>query len=173
MLKPVVLVGMMGSGKTTVGKRLAAKLSVEFVDTDDLVVARAGKSVREVFTQDGEAEFRRLESLAVRDALGRDGAVVAAAGGTVLSAENRSLMAEQSRCVVWLDADVGTLAKRTSRGAHRPLLDERPEEHLTAMDAQRRSLYESVADLRIDTANRHVDAVVDDVLTALQKAHAT
>ena len=100
MSKPIVLVGMMGSGKTTVGKRLAKKLSVEFVDTDDLVVAQAGKSVRDIFGDNGEVEFRRLESLAVREALARNGAVIAAAGGTVLSAENRTLMSEQARCVV-------------------------------------------------------------------------
>ncbi|MEN9286292.1 MAG: hypothetical protein RIS39_284 [Actinomycetota bacterium] len=173
MSKPIVLVGMMGSGKTTVGKRLAKKLSVEFVDTDDLVVAQAGKSVRDIFGDNGEVEFRRLESLAVREALARNGAVIAAAGGTVLSAENRTLMSEQARCVVWLDADLSTLVQRTARGAHRPLLDAQPEERLTALDAQRRSLYESVADVRIDTANKQIDVVVDEVLAVVEKAHAS
>lgn len=173
MSKPIVLVGMMGSGKTTVGKRLAERLSNDFVDTDDLVVARAGKTVRDIFSQDGEAEFRRLESLALNDALSRQHVVVAAAGGTVLSAENRSQMKSSAGCVVWLDADVSTLAKRTARGGHRPLLDAQPEERLTAMDAQRRSLYQSVADVRVDTANKQIQVVVDDVLAALQNVLAS
>jgi shikimate kinase len=109
----------------------------------------------------------------VREALARNGAVIAAAGGTVLSAENRTLMSEQARCVVWLDADLSTLVQRTARGAHRPLLDAQPEERLTAMDAQRRSLYESVADVRIDTANKQIDVVVDEVLAVVEKAHAS
>jgi shikimate kinase len=173
MAKPLVLVGMMGSGKTTVGKRLAAKLSYEFVDTDDLVVARAGKAIRDVFAEDGEPEFRRLESLALHDALVRTDVVVAAAGGTVLSAENRSLMTEHARCVVWLDADVGTLAKRTMGGVHRPLLDEQPQERLMTMDAQRRSLYEAVANVRVDTAGKRIEVVVDEVVAALSKEFAS
>lgn len=172
MAKPIVLVGMMGAGKTTIGKRLAARLATEFVDTDDLVVAQAGKSVRDIFLQDGEPEFRRLESLAVRDALSRQG-VVAAAGGSVLSADNRSLMDQHARCVVWLDADPATLAKRTMKGGHRPLLDTNPTQQLTAMDAQRRAIYESLADVRVDTAHKPIDAVVEEILSALQGAHAS
>jgi shikimate kinase len=99
--------------------------------------------------------------------------VVAAAGGSVLSADNRSLMDQHARCVVWLDADPATLAKRTMKGGHRPLLDTNPTEQLTAMDAQRRAIYESLADVRVDTAHKPIDAVVEEILSALQGAHAS
>ena len=172
MARIIVLVGMMGSGKTTVGKRLAERLGVSFVDTDDLVAAEAGKSVREVFASDGETEFRRMESQALHVALNSpDDLVVAAAGGCVLSANNRAAMHEHATCVLWLDADVATLGERTRRGAHRPLLDGDAATRLATLDGERRALYESVADARIDTTGRTIHDVVNDVVGALGKAY--
>jgi len=174
MARIVVLVGMMGSGKTTVGKRLAAKLGASFVDTDDLVAALAGKSVREIFEHDGEAVFRRMEADALRTALtSADDLVVAAAGGCVLAANNRAAMHEHATCVLWLDADVATLGERTSRGVHRPLLDGDPATRLATLDGERRALYESVADARIDTSGRTIDDVVTDVFAALGQAYSS
>lgn len=170
----VVLVGMMGSGKTTVGKRLASRLGCRFVDTDDLVTASAGKTVRAIFEQDGEPQFRRHESAALLEALtSSDDLVVAAAGGTVLADANRVAMREHAACVVWLDADIATLGDRTSRGAHRPLIDDNPQERLAVLDRERRSLYESVSDVRIDTAGRSIDEVVVAIVSALAKARAS
>ncbi|MEK0443685.1 MAG: shikimate kinase, partial [Actinomycetota bacterium] len=135
MPRVVVLVGMMGSGKTTVGRRVAAKLGYKFIDTDDLVVARAGKSVREVFEHDGEAMFRAHEAQALAEALSTSvDAVVAAAGGSVLSAENRMLLRSSSAVVLWLDADVPSLTERTARSPHRPLLDGDASARLTQLD---------------------------------------
>ncbi len=166
MPRVVVLVGMMGSGKTTVGRRVADKLGYTFIDTDDLVVARAGKSVREVFEHGGEATFRALESQALAEALATPvDAVVAAAGGCVLSAENRALMTTASATVLWLDADVASLTARTARSPHRPLLDGDPTARLTQLDSQRRSLYAEVADERIDTDGLTLDDVVQRVVS--------
>lgn len=174
MARIVVLVGMMGSGKTTVGKRLASRLGCRFVDTDDLVVAAAGKPVRAIFEHDGEPEFRRLESAALVEALSSgDELVVAAAGGTVLSEANRAAMREHAACVVWLDADVATLGQRTARGAHRPLIDDDPQAKLATLDRERRALYESVADVRVDTAGLDVDEVVSAAAAALAKVRAS
>lgn len=165
MPRVVVLVGMMGSGKTTVGRRVAAKLGYKFIDTDDLVVARAGKSVREVFEHDGEAMFRAHEAQALAEALATSvDAVVAAAGGSVLSAENRMLLRNSSAVVLWLDADVPSLTERTARSPHRPLLDGDAVARLTQLDTERRSLYAEVADERIDTAGLGLDDVVQRVV---------
>jgi shikimate kinase len=165
MPRVVVLVGMMGSGKTTVGRRVAAKLGYKFIDTDDLVVARAGKSVREVFEHDGEATFRAHEALALAEALATSvDAVVAAAGGSVLSAENRMLLRNSSAVVLWLDADVPSLTERTARSPHRPLLDGDASARLTQLDTERRGLYTEVADERIDTAGLSLEDVVQRVV---------
>jgi len=165
MPRVVVLVGMMGSGKTTVGRRVAAKLGYKFIDTDDLVVARAGKSVREVFEHDGEAMFRAHEAQALAEALATSvDAVVAAAGGSVLSAENRMLLRNSSAVVLWLDADVPSLTERTARSPHRPLLDGDASARLTQLDTERRSLYTEVADERIDTAGLSLEDVVQRVV---------
>jgi shikimate kinase len=165
MPRVIVLVGMMGSGKTTVGRRVATKLGYSFVDTDDCVVSRAGKTVREIFAEDGEASFRAHESAALAEALTapRD-VVVAAAGGCVLSPANRALLSQSEVRVLWLDADVPALAERTSRSAHRPLLDGDASERLTKLDLERRALYAEVADERIDTAGISIDDVVQRVV---------
>lgn len=169
MSRIVVLIGMMGSGKTTVGKRLAQRMDSEFVDTDDLVVAVAGKSVRDIFTEDGEAAFRALEEGALAAALAssRD-TVVAAAGGCVLSDANRTAVASRADMVVWLDADLTALTSRVQRGVHRPLVDGDAATRLAELDEQRRALYERLATLHIDTSELSVDEVVDIVSAEIE-----
>lgn len=174
MSRIVVLVGMMGAGKTTVGRSVASRLGVDFVDTDDLVEARAGKSVRDIFASDGEAAFRTLESQVLAESLKSPvDVVVAAAGGTVLSESNRAALREHADMVVWLDADVSALGERASRGAHRPLLDGDVEDRLMALDGERRVLYQSVADVRLDTTGKGIAEVVQEVVAALAKEHAS
>lgn len=168
MVGVIVLIGMMGSGKTAVGSRLASRLGCRFVDTDESVVAAAGKSVRQLFEEDGEEVFRRLESEALHDALSRDDdVVVAAAGGSVLSADNRAAIRDRATCVIWLDADLVTLGERTGRGGHRPLLDGDVGGRIAVLDRSRRPLYEEVARFRIDTTGRSIDDVVDEVARRL------
>lgn len=174
MSRIVVLVGMMGAGKTTVGRSVASRLGVDFVDTDDLVEARAGKSVRDIFASDGEVMFRMLESQVLAESLESPvDVVVAAAGGTVLSESNRAALREHADVVVWLDADVSALGERASRGAHRPLLDGDVEDRLMALDGERRVLYQSVADVRLDTTGKGIAEVVQEVVAALAKEHAS
>ncbi|MFZ9517438.1 MAG: shikimate kinase [Ilumatobacteraceae bacterium] len=174
MSRIVVLVGMMGAGKTTVGRSVASRLGVDFVDTDDLVETRAGKSVRDIFASDGEAAFRTLESQVLAESLKSPvDVVVAAAGGTVLSESNRAALREHADVVVWLDADVSALGERASRGAHRPLLDGDVEDRLMALDGERRVLYQSVADVRLDTTGKGIAEVVQEVVAALAKEHAS
>lgn len=174
MARVVVLVGMMGAGKTTVGRELAARIGARFVDTDDLVVAKAGKPEGAILKEDGESEFRRLESAALADALAtRDDTVVAAAGGCVLAGANRDAIGDRATVTVWLDADLATLGQRTARGQHRPLLDNDPVARLSALDRERRALYESVADVRVDTAGMSIDDVVAAVALAVGKVSAS
>jgi shikimate kinase len=160
----VVLVGPPAAGKTTVGRLLADRLSVPFVDTDDLVVDRAGKPVSDIFVDDGEEEFRRLEAEAVADALTRD-AVVALGGGAVLSEQNRTRLAGHP--VVLLATGVPTSAARVGLNRDRPLLLGNPRQRLRQLLAERLPLYREVAVAEVDTDDRTPDEVADAVVAAV------
>jgi shikimate kinase len=164
--KHLVLVGLMGAGKTTVGERCAAQLSRSFVDTDRLVEASAGMTVAEIFDQDGEARFRELERTAVADACASPvPLVIACGGGAVLDAENRRRLRDTA-VVVWLRASPAELGARVGRASHRPLLRSGAPaaatlERLTQLRAP---AYEAAAHLTVDTDARSVDDVVALVL---------
>ena len=165
----IVLVGLMGSGKTTVGKRIAQELGYEFADSDDLVASAAGKSVRDMFSQDGEAVFRKYESDAIRSILadGKSPIVLATGGGAVISSENRTVISHHASHVVWLDASVADLVVRTKSGTGRPLLDGDAGKTLQSLSDQRSAWYEEVATLRIDTRGKSVAKVCSAVLEAI------
>lgn len=164
----VVLVGLMGTGKSTVAKEIARRIGSDVADTDRLVEQHAGRGVRDIFETDGEAAFRDMESRALEVALGSGAAVVAAAGGVVLSSENRELLARERAAgrviVVWLRATADTAARRSTGGSHRPLLDGGARETLERLSGERFALYEQVADDVIDTDDMSVQEVVDRVL---------
>jgi len=160
----VVLVGPPAAGKTTVGRLLADRLSVPFFDTDDLVVDRAGKPVSDIFVDDGEEEFRRLEAEAVAEALTRD-AVVALGGGAVLAEQNRKRLAGHP--VVLLAAGVPTSAARVGLNRDRPLLLGNPRQRLRQLLAERLPLYREVAVAEVDTDDRTPEEVADAVLAAV------
>ncbi len=159
-LRSIVLVGMMGAGKSAVGRRLARRLGWDLFDSDRQVEALTGRTVPEIWRADGEAAFRLLERQVLADALASTTPkVVAAAGGVVLDEENRRLL-RQHRPVVWLRAPIETLIVRVRKGEGRPLLDDDPAGAMRRLDAQRRPLYGEVADLVVDVDNDHT---ADDV----------
>lgn len=167
MTDHVLLVGMMGAGKTTIGRRLAARLGRVYVDSDEQVERTTGRSVREIFETEGEPAFRREETAALRAALGMtEAAVVGVAGGAVLDEANRELLGEHAR-VVWLRARLETLADRVRSGNHRPLLGDDPEEALRRLYEGRVELYASVADVVVDVDELEPDQVVDRIIAAL------
>lgn len=162
----IVLIGLMGSGKSSVGRRLASALKVDFLDTDDLVASATKRSVRELFA-DGEMSFRRHERAALLDALDQastNSGVVATGGGVVTIPENCADIARTATTVVWLDANVDELVERTSHGVHRPLLDGGARGKLEEMHRERRSLYESLATLRLGTSGRSITSIVDEIV---------
>jgi shikimate kinase len=162
----LVLVGLMGAGKTTVGERCAERLGRAFVDTDDVVEAVARRSVQELFTEAGESTFRHLERDAVRDATASPApTVIACGGGAVLDPENRRRIRETGT-VVWLRAAPTVLAERVDAdGVERPLLAPRSTvATLERLAVVRAAAYEAVADTAVDTDSRTVDEVVDAVL---------
>ncbi|HEX9994111.1 MAG TPA: shikimate kinase [Acidimicrobiales bacterium] len=163
----VILVGMMASGKSAVGPIVAERLGRPFVDSDDQVEARTGRTVREIFESDGEAAYRVLEAEALREAVERaEPVVVAAAGGTVLDPGNRELM-RSAGTVVWLYADPEVLAGRVSGGDHRPLLGDDPAAALRRLHDERLPLYRDVADHVVDADDRSAEDVAEQVLGLL------
>lgn len=161
----LVLVGMMGSGKTTVARALGARLGRRVLDTDQMIEARTGCSVRRIFTEQGEVAFRALETEVLRSALDDpEPSVIAAAGGVVLSAENRRMLSGSGSRVIWLCADPATLVDRVRSGGHRPLLDGDPAGTLQRMFSEREALYREVADTIVLVDHRSVSEVVEAVL---------
>ncbi|HEV3281101.1 MAG TPA: shikimate kinase [Acidimicrobiales bacterium] len=164
MVDRIILVGMMGVGKTTVGTRLAKRLGWAYMDSDEQVVATTGRTVPELFAEEGEAAFRAAESRVLADALtGDQPVVVSAAGGVILSAANRRLVAG-SGVVVWMRADPSVLARRVGTGVGRPLLDADPPTVLSELDRERRDLYASVAAVTVDVDDLTPQQVVERVL---------
>jgi shikimate kinase len=160
----LLLVGMMGVGKTTVGRMAAARLGWKFLDSDAQVLADTGRTVPEIFAEDGEAAFRAEEGRVLAEAVAdNEPAVIAVAGGAVLSGVNSALL-KASGVVVWLRAEPATLGLRVGSGAGRPLLGDNPVESLTALYQLRRPLYESVAHLVVDVDELTAGEVVDRVL---------
>jgi shikimate kinase len=161
----LVLVGLMGSGKSTVGRLVAARLHRPFYDSDEMVEARTGRTVREIFESDGEAAYRPLETEALLDALDApEPSVIAAAGGVVLAPVNRDALREQAGRVVWLRASPALLVSRAMRQDHRPLLDDDPAAMLARMAADRQELYAEVADEIIDIDDLSPEQVAERVL---------
>lgn len=151
----LVLVGMMGVGKTTVGRIVASRMGRPLLDSDVMIEARTGSTVREIWSGEGEAAFRALERTVLLEALASpEPAVIVAAGGVVLDERNRAALRESAARVVWLAGDVSTLAERVRRADHRPLLDGDPAAALARMGEQREPLYREVADAIVSVENR-------------------
>jgi shikimate kinase len=168
----LVLVGLMGSGKTTVGRRCAELLERPFVDTDDVVVTMTGMPFTEFFAAYGEPAFRELERQAVADVTASPAPlVIACGGGAVLDADNRRRL-RASGTVVWLQAPVAVLAARVGDGASRPLLAADPPGALRRLAASREPAYEAAAHATVDTGDLGVDAAAQAVLDVLQAATA-
>lgn len=167
----ILLVGMMGSGKTTTGALLARRLGWSFLDSDAEIEAATGKTVPEILEESGEAAFRAEEKAVLEAALSKEHTVVAVAGGAVLDPASREKISA-SGLVVWLRADPETLARRVGDGRGRPLLGNDPGRALRSLDAVRRPLYEGLASIVIDVEDLEPAAVAEAVVDRLQLSEA-
>ncbi|MGH3637508.1 MAG: shikimate kinase [Mycobacterium sp.] len=168
MAPRAVLVGMPGSGKSTIGRRLAKALGVPLLDTDAKIVETTGRSIADIFVE-GEAQFRRIEADVVRAALAEHDGVVSLGGGAITTPEVRDALVGHT--VIYLEITAAEGIRRTTGGTARPLLaGGDPGERFRELMAQRVPLYRQVATLRINTNRRNPGAVVRHIVQRMESA---
>lgn len=165
----VLLVGFMGSGKSSVACELARRSGTRYIDLDERIAAAAGSSIPEIFAEEGESGFRDREAAALAGLATDRPSVVACGGGILGREENRRMLASLGT-VVYLEVSAEESVRRCGSGSARPMLAERSAKEVAELLALREPMYAQVADVRIDTTGRSVDAVVDLVEAALARA---
>ncbi|MER6012695.1 shikimate kinase [Streptomyces bluensis] len=166
----IVLVGPMGVGKSTVGQLLAERLGVGYRDTDDDIVAEQGRTIADIFVDEGEPAFRAIEKRAVRTALAEHAGVLALGGGSILDADIRAALAGLR--VVYLSMDVEEAVRRTGLNTARPLLAVNPRRQWRELMEARRHLYTEVAHAVVPTDHRTPEEVTQAVLDATELKEA-
>ncbi len=169
----IVLVGYRCSGKTTVGRRLAARLHTKFVDTDELIESRCGCPIQDIVNVRGWAHFREVEKGVIKEVSKKDRLVIAPGGGAVLDSDNVAAL-RTNGLILWLKADRDSIVKRMGLDASavitRPTLTGRGTlEELDEMISHRKPLYESASEIRIDTSSLDIESVVEKILKLLEK----
>lgn len=169
---PIALIGMPGSGKSTVGRQLAKRLGVPFLDSDAVIEARIGTSIRDYFEANGESAFRDIEQLVLDELTRAEPAVLATGGGAILREANRIHL--RNRCtVVYLRSDVDDLYRRMRRDTQRPLLQVRdPLALLRELHDHRHPLYQQVAHYTVETGRPSVASLVGFIASQLELAGA-
>jgi shikimate kinase len=164
----VILTGFMGTGKSSVGKLLAAQLNFTFRDLDALIVAQEGRSINSIFSSNGESYFRTVESTVLKQVLQKSSQVVSTGGGAVIMKDNRDLM-RQFGVIINLVASPATILQRLQDDDERPLLrDSKSLAQIQKLLMEREAFY-SEADIRIDTEGKNVEDVARDILIFLER----
>jgi shikimate kinase len=170
MRSNVALIGFMGVGKTAVGRVLAEKLDMEFLELDWLIERKAGKPIPQIFKQDGEIMFRQLEIDITREIAGKEGTVIACGGGMVLNKINIDRLSQTSR-VIYLTVPSEVILERTANDpGQRPLLEvDNPSAVIAELMEFREPLYRSAADIALDTSELSIEAVAEQIIDRLKK----
>ena len=164
-----ILIGPMGSGKTSTGRILAKEMSYAFADTDEEVTKRTGVSIAYIFDVEGEEGFRKRECLALKECLNDNNTILSTGGGIVLSKENRDLLQDRGT-VVYLQTSIRSQVKRTASTNNRPLLQNKnPEETLEKLMLTRAPLYEEIADITIMTDNKSLQEMSKEIQRAINE----
>jgi len=169
----IVLIGYRCTGKTAVGKLIAARLGLPFYDTDELIQVQSGKTVREIVDEGGWDAFRAAEKAIIKQLPTLRDGVIAAGGGAIMDAENREVLHGTGFCI-WLTADERTIVERmqndqVSAAQRPPLSDDGLEKETARILEMRRPIYQEVADCIVDTAGKGIDAVAGEVYAALDR----
>ena len=168
MAPRVILIGPMGSGKSTIGHLLAAKLQIPFRDTDHVIEQQTGRTISDIFLEDGEDQFRILEKKVLREELLTDNTVLALGGGAPISVDAQSALRAIASPVVYLDISLATVAPRIGFNRDRPLLLHNPRGQWQTLMEARRPIYESIADTVIDVNDKSEDEIVSSILEIMR-----
>ena len=170
MAPRVILIGPMGSGKTTIGSLLAEKLGLAFRDTDHLIEEREGKPVSQIFLDQGEDAFRAIEKRVLRDELLTDGTVLSLGGGAPISIDAQSALRAISSYIIVLDISLSTVVPRIGFNRDRPLLLNNPRGQWQSLMEARRPIYEALADVTINVDDKSEEEIVTIALSSLEEA---
>jgi len=165
-MKNIYLVGFMGSGKSTVGKILAEKLNMNFVDIDKLIEEKEGMKIKDIFEQKGESYFRELERKQIEAIVKQEGLVVSTGGGLGANLDNMNFM-KKNGDVVWLDVSLNTVLDRLKNDQDRPLLKQ-PTEKIKQLFEERKNVYR-LANIRINADKKTPNQIVEEILTKIKR----
>jgi shikimate kinase len=169
MKKNVILIGFMGSGKSTIGRALSRKLDVKHIDTDWLIEKQQSRKISEIFRDEGEAAFRKMETACIQELLGRKYCyIISVGGGLPMKEVNREILHELGQ-IVYLKADIATLEKRLSGDKKRPLLQEgNLHDKIAGLMEQRESTYENLADIIVCTDGKDIEQITDEIMKGVE-----
>jgi len=170
MAPKVILIGPMGSGKTTIGSLLAEKLGLSFRDTDHLIEEQEEKTVSQIFLDEGEDAFRAIEKRVLREELLTDGTVLSLGGGAPISMDAQSALRAIASHIIFLDISLSTVAPRIGFNRDRPLLLNNPRGQWQTLMEARRPIYEAIADATINVDEKSEEEIVTIALTSLGEA---
>ena len=170
MAPKVILIGPMGSGKTTIGSLLAEKLGLSFRDTDHLIEEQEGKTVSQIFLDQGEDAFRAIEKRVLREELLTDGTVLSLGGGAPISIDAQSALRAIASHIIFLDVSLSTVAPRIGFNRDRPLLLNNPRGQWQTLMEARRPIYEAIADATINVDDKSEEEIVTIALSSLEEA---
>lgn len=170
MAPRVILIGPMGSGKTTIGSLLAQRLGLNFRDTDHLIEEQEGKTVSQIFLDQGEDAFRAIEKRVLREELLTDGTVLSLGGGAPISIDAQSALRAISSHIIFLDISLSTVAPRIGFNRDRPLLLNNPRGQWQTLMEARRPIYEAIADATINVDDKSEEEIVTIALSSLEEA---
>ena len=163
----ILVIGPPGAGKSTVGQALANKLSIDFIDTDQVIENETGKTITDIFVVDGEPHFRALELQTLRNVLTLDSGVISLGGGAPISHDAQEAIEQSNSHTVFLDVSLATAAPRVGFNRDRPLLLGNPRAQWQALSDNRRPIYEKLADVAIKVDDMDVDQIVDQIVKNL------
>lgn len=163
----LILIGPMGSGKTTIGTHLAAHLKLSFRDTDQVIESETGQTISEIFLDEGEDKFRVLEKAVLRKELLSDETVLALGGGAPISIDAQSALRAIASPVIYFDISLASVAPRIGFNRDRPLLLHNPRGQWETLIKERRPIYEAIADIVIDVNAKSEQEIVDEILVAI------
>lgn len=168
MAPRIILIGPMGSGKTTIGHKLSADFGLGFRDTDQMIVSQTGREISDIFIEDGEDEFRAIEKIILRTALLEDGTVLSLGGGACVSIDAQSALRASGAFVVYLKISLSQVSSRVGFNQGRPLLMGNPRAQWQGLMNERAPIYESIASYICEVDNKSVEEIASEIGIAFE-----